>query len=1280
MGIAAGQESNNAAAPGSAAQGTIVQPSDGSFSTPEQEVETRARLKREATIEQIKAEEKGLAEKEAQKEAENKAAEQTRLDEEWKASGSSAGVSKSPEIEVDELSKQEARARAKAEAEAKAAGQAKLKTELEKARQDAEAHAKAADARAAEEARQAAAAKAKAEAKAAEDERLATEARAMSEAHAKADAETRAAEQSWLAADTNARIVSDGAAQTKAKAVEQAWLAAETQARADEASQLETEARARAAEQARQAVAAKAKAEAEARAAEQARMEAAAQAKAEAEVRAKTAAVAGVSEQSWLLAAANASTATDAAAETQAHAAGQTWLEAAIQARADEAAQFETEARAHAEAQARLDAEAKAKAEADARTAEEARLAAEVSARQAALASTAEQSQLNAELGTAQQNAEALAKAEAESKAAAQTKLNAQLENARQQAEALAKAEAAQRAAGISQATPDKQATAPGSASTNPNAAVDATQHSSADDNTMSVATPLAPLIVTTAPLAVNAATAPANPVLPATTSAAAIKEAATGVAVTPAASAPNAAPMSGTAAASAAPSAAPPATQEIARTPALAVSSPPAISAVSAANAAPAATPPLPVVVPAAVALTTPENAAVSATPPTPPAPGAQAAATAPLKPSAEKLQSAAAGTDMAGILNEMNKGAAKAPEANPEAPPRMDAETSVRASEQASHEIAMQPGKKAEKPNALLETVQKAILNNPDVLTRWHNFLAAVKETDSARGGYFPHLDLSANTGNEDYGAGAVTPETRLERHGATLTLKQMLYDGFATRDEVRRLNNAELARYYELLDATETAALEALRAYYDVSRYRKLLELTKDNYVTHRTAYEQIDQKVKAGVGRRVDLEQASGRVALSQSNLLLDNAAVHDVAARYQRIIGDLPPADIDESFSRKIQNKLKKLILPQAEEATLSVAIDSHPAILAAIENVRSAKYDLAERSARFLPTVNFQLTDQRNSNFAGVPGPTNDTVAEIVLDWNLFNGATDKTRIDQYANKLEATRDTRDKTCRDVRQTLAIAYNDVWKLQQQLDYLDEHQTAVEKAFVGFRRQFEIGQRSLLDVLDTENELYQAKRSYLNAEYDLYIAHARTLAGMGRLVNTLGLSRLATPDLPELLGSSTDGAENCPPDAPQMETINMDELNERAIEAARPPARSVESTDDAVSGVPATDSQADAETKAQADEDARAEAAAEKFLMNMNEPQAPLKNQDKAGKGAAAPPETAPASGNAAQPHPEKAKQKKKKAKADAPAKKDGQDGQPEPAAQNKAAKQTPGGP
>lgn len=174
----------------------------------------------------------------------------------------------------------------------------------------------------------------------------------------------------------------------------------------------------------------------------------------------------------------------------------------------------------------------------------------------------------------------------------------------------------------------------------------------------------------------------------------------------------------------------------------------------------------------------------------------------------------------------------------------------------------LALSPLLAQAQATTLQSAAQKAVLSNPEVLQRWHAYKAAQGERDTAFGGYLPRLDLSVSKGRDHRDDPLLKRD--YTRNATTLTLTQMLYDGFATRNEVKRFDHALLVRLYELQDASETAALEAARAYIDVQRYRTLVGLAEENYVRHRSVFEQIQKKVQAGVGRRVDLEQAAGRL--------------------------------------------------------------------------------------------------------------------------------------------------------------------------------------------------------------------------------------------------------------------------------------------------------------------------------------------------------------------------------------------------------------------------------
>ncbi|HZV54052.1 MAG TPA: TolC family outer membrane protein [Rhodocyclaceae bacterium] len=449
----------------------------------------------------------------------------------------------------------------------------------------------------------------------------------------------------------------------------------------------------------------------------------------------------------------------------------------------------------------------------------------------------------------------------------------------------------------------------------------------------------------------------------------------------------------------------------------------------------------------------------------------------------------------------------------------------------------------------DTLKSAAQKAVLSNPEVLQKWHAYQAAVNEKDVAFGGYLPRVDLAAGIGREQRDDPLL--RANYSRHSTTLTLTQMLYDGFATRNEVKRLDHARQVRFFELLDASETAALEASRAYLDVLRYRKLVELAEENYVRHRAVFEQIQKKAQAGVARKVDLEQASGRLALAEANLLTETANLHDVSARYQRLVGEMPHKDMATPPALAKD-------LPADVVKVFQSAQTRNPAIQAAIENLRSSDASADVRKAAYQPRVDLRLRNERGSDLNGYLGATDNRTAEVVMTWNLFNGLSDRARSRQYADQINVAKDLRDKTCRDVRQTVAIAYNDTRKLVEQLTYLDQHQLSTEKARDAYRKQFDIGQRTLLDLLDTENELFQAKRAYANAEYDLLIAQARTQAGFGNLLQTLDLTRVAKDEAPDLADWKVEGdaAEHCPPEGPTLYNVDKSALNARAAEFLR----------------------------------------------------------------------------------------------------------------------------
>lgn len=456
------------------------------------------------------------------------------------------------------------------------------------------------------------------------------------------------------------------------------------------------------------------------------------------------------------------------------------------------------------------------------------------------------------------------------------------------------------------------------------------------------------------------------------------------------------------------------------------------------------------------------------------------------------------------------------------------------------------------AQTTSPVAQSVQKAIEGNPEVAAKFNAFRASNDEIDVASGNWRPHLDLSGAAGKRAYDMTVGAPANpRFYEGGVRAELSQLLWDGLATRNEVERLGHAKLERYFEFLDATEQFGMEAAKAYYDVVRYRKLVALAEDNYIQHKYSFDQVQSRVSAGVGRGVDLEQVIARVALAESNLVTERANLHDVTERYIRIVGSVPPAENVSAVSMVKQ-------LPATEADAMRLAALQSPAVAGAIENLRSARAAVAERKSPFQPKLEAHVRAATGHNLDGQLYEKHDATAEVALTWNIFNGGSDSARERQYANLLTQAENLRDKACVDARQTVSVAFNDVRKLNEQLGYLDRNVVSIQKARDAYRQQFDIGQRSLLDLLNSENELYTAKRSYVLAEEDLATAIVRTYAGMGTLVAGLGLKKPDTQNLaPEAdsWGIDGDASSRCPLDAIEVGGATFAQLDARADKLA-----------------------------------------------------------------------------------------------------------------------------
>ena len=451
---------------------------------------------------------------------------------------------------------------------------------------------------------------------------------------------------------------------------------------------------------------------------------------------------------------------------------------------------------------------------------------------------------------------------------------------------------------------------------------------------------------------------------------------------------------------------------------------------------------------------------------------------------------------------------------------------------------------------PATLKDSVEKAIFSNPEIKLKNENFLAATSEQDVSKGGWRPRVDLNLSAGRYNSTAPGVDAGDYSHSQSA-LQLRQTLFDGSATANDVRRLGHSRMAAYFDLLSSSDQIALETIRAYLDVLRYRELVALAKENFTTHNDIYNLLMSRINAGVGRRVDLEQAAGRMALAESNWLTEASNLHDVSARFQRLVGEAPPENLAPvpSFTPYLPTR----------EGFVADTVRKNPDFLSSVSTVRAYRADAEMRKSGYWPTVELRASQSIERNRSGVMGDYHDRSIELVMNYNLYRGGSDAARVQQYAAKLNAAYDLRDKQCRDIRQTALIALNDVTRLGLQRTQLAQHELSTSKAREAYRQQFDIGQRSLLDLLDTENELYQARRALVNADSDLQLANARVLTVNGSLLQALTLRPLQTEAPPQTDGAAEDDdAMLCNMEVPEAMTLGKLDLPKSSVAVTAAP--------------------------------------------------------------------------------------------------------------------------
>ena len=402
-----------------------------------------------------------------------------------------------------------------------------------------------------------------------------------------------------------------------------------------------------------------------------------------------------------------------------------------------------------------------------------------------------------------------------------------------------------------------------------------------------------------------------------------------------------------------------------------------------------------------------------------------------------------------------------------------------------------------------SLTETVQFAIGSHPDVKEAAANRRATQAELREARGLYYPRLDLRAGAGPEWTLNNTTATEGKwFGRLESELTLTQILFDGFSREGEVEKRASRVDAASYRVRERSEVIALNATQAYLDVMRNQEIVLLAKDNVQIHKDYLGDVRQRVDGGQSGVADLQQAEARVAEASAVLIRAEKELDDAGANFNRVVGEAPSGLTLPEFQDSY--------LPSNVDSAVSHAIANNPAIRAVAAEIDVAHGERRVVEGDFYPTFRLEVSGSRNRHLDGTDGRDHDFLAMLRMEWNLFKGGIDTARKMEAMERVVESRERVLSLQRDIEESTRLAWIATERAKQQSVALNDLVLANSQVVSTYRQEFEIGQRDLLDLLDSQNELFLSRTRLTTIDFVVIFGKYSILADTGELLTALNL--------------------------------------------------------------------------------------------------------------------------------------------------------------------------
>jgi outer membrane protein, adhesin transport system len=391
------------------------------------------------------------------------------------------------------------------------------------------------------------------------------------------------------------------------------------------------------------------------------------------------------------------------------------------------------------------------------------------------------------------------------------------------------------------------------------------------------------------------------------------------------------------------------------------------------------------------------------------------------------------------------------------------------------------------------LTQAVKKAVDWHPSVDVAVGELNQGKAEVNIARAGYRPHISAGVTPGMEIYNGVSWQPQ-------AQISASQMLYDFGKVSNAVASAQAAVQVNRAQLLAAIDDLVRDTAYAVIEVQRYKALLVVAQDQLAAVRDISGLVEQRTSKGASTRSDAVQAEARVEDAQTTILQIQSELERWRSTLAHMVGsqglpDVTP-DVPEWYGRVCVR-----MAPDWNEM---------PAVLQYAARKDQAAADLREARANGMPTVAFQVTG--DSYLRSPLRGRSDFTVGVNVSTNVFDGGATRARRDAASFALRAADAALDNARNDASRDLDEARSQIGSLTDALNVLSDREGNMEETSKLYKLQyFDLGTRTLLDLLNSEQELHQAKFDYVNHEHDIRRLNQDCLYSGGRTRDAFALT-------------------------------------------------------------------------------------------------------------------------------------------------------------------------